>query len=137
MMEYMGHLTAFFRITHTKPLLQKRPKPDEKYYSSSIWGPICDGLDHIVERCNLHVGNWMLFENMGAYPATTASTFNGFQRPTMYYVMPRPTWQLMKQIQNQDFPPRAEEQDVSPLHRVLCLRKQHEAAFSRLCFHLY
>ena len=103
-MEYMGHLTAFFRITHTKPLLQKRPKPDEKYYSSSTWGPICDGLDHIVERCNLHVGNWMLFENMGAYTVTTASTFNGFQRPTMYYVMPGPTWQLMKQIQNQDFP---------------------------------
>ena len=137
MMEYMGHLTAFFRITHTKPLLQKRPKPDEKYYSSSTWGPICDGLDHIVERCNLHVGNWMLFENMGAYTVTTASTFNGFQRPTMYYVMPGPTWQLMKQIQNQDFPPRVEEQDVSPLHPVLCLRKQYEAAFSRLCFHLY
>ena len=136
-MEYMGHLTAFFRITHMKPLLQKRPKPDKKCYSSSIWGPICDGLDHIVEHYNLHVGNWMLFENMGAYTVTAASTVNGFQRPTIYYVMPGPTWQLMKQIQNQDFPPRVEEQEVSPLHPVLCPREQHEAAFSRLCFHSY
>ncbi|CAO2604962.1 Ornithine decarboxylase [Lemmus lemmus] len=37
---------------HVKALLPKRPKPDEKYYSSSIWGPTCDGLDRIVERCN-------------------------------------------------------------------------------------
>uniref|UniRef100_A0A8C9CUT7 Ornithine decarboxylase n=1 Tax=Phocoena sinus TaxID=42100 RepID=A0A8C9CUT7_PHOSS len=55
---------------HVKPLLQKRPKPDEKYYSFSIWRPTCDGLDHIVEHCNLlemHEGDWMLFENMGVY----------------------------------------------------------------------
>ncbi|XP_059516533.1 ornithine decarboxylase isoform X3 [Myotis daubentonii] len=97
---------------HVKPLLQKRPKPDEKYYSSSIWGPTCDGLDRIVERCGLpemHVGDWMLFENMGAYTVAAASTFNGFQRPTIYYVMSGPTWQLMQQIQNRDFPPEAEE----------------------------
>jgi ornithine decarboxylase len=72
----------------------QRPKPDEKYYSSSIWGPTCDGLDRIVERCNLpemHVGDWMLIENMGAY-TVAASTFNGFQRPNIYYVMSRPMW---------------------------------------------
>ncbi|KAK1333290.1 hypothetical protein QTO34_006831 [Cnephaeus nilssonii] len=120
---------------HVKPLLQKvpplsvlcvrsaycvregrrlvmRPKPDEKYYSSSIWGPTCDGLDRIVERCGLpemHVGDWMLFENMGAYTVAAASTFNGFQRPTIYYVMSGPTWQLMQQVQNRDFPPEVEE----------------------------
>uniref|UniRef100_G1Q8V0 Ornithine decarboxylase n=1 Tax=Myotis lucifugus TaxID=59463 RepID=G1Q8V0_MYOLU len=96
---------------HVKPLLQKRPKPDEKYYSSSIWGPTCDGLDRIVERClpEMHVGDWMLLENMGAYTVAAASTFNGFQRPTIYYVMSGPTWQLTQQIQNRDFPPEAEE----------------------------
>ncbi|KAB0349610.1 hypothetical protein FD754_014467 [Muntiacus muntjak] len=64
----------------------------EKCYSSSIWGPICDYLDHIVEPCNQRVGSWMLFENIG------------------------PTWQMMKQIQSQDSSPRVEERDVSPLH---------------------
>ena len=119
---------------HVKPLLQKGPKPEEKYYSSSIWGPTCDGLDRIVEPCNLpemHVGDWMLFENMGAYTVAAASTFSGFQRPTIYYVMSGPTWQLMQQIRAQDFPPGVEEPDVSPLP-VSCARessmKRHLAA---------
>ncbi|XP_011900029.1 PREDICTED: ornithine decarboxylase isoform X2 [Cercocebus atys] len=119
---------------HVKPLLQKRPKPDEKYYSSSIWGPTCDGLDRIVERCDLpemHVGDWMLFENMGAYTVAAASTFNGFQRPTIYYVMSGPAWQLMQQFQNPDFPPEVEEQDASTLP-VSCAwesgMKRHPAA---------
>ncbi|XP_023558181.1 ornithine decarboxylase [Octodon degus] len=119
---------------HVRPLLQKRPKPDEKHYSSSIWGPTCDGLDRIVERCNLpelHMGDWMLFENMGAYTVAAASTFNGFQRPTIYYVMSRPTWQLVQRIQSHSFPPGTEEQDVGPLP-VPCAResemKEHAAA---------
>ena len=119
-----------------KPLLQKRPKPDEKYYSSSIWGPTCDGLDRIVERCNLpemHVGDWMLFENMGAYTVAAASTFNGFQRPTIYYVMSGPTWQLMQQIRTQDFPPGVEEPDVGPLP-VSCAQ---ESGMKWLRFHSY
>ncbi|XP_033258938.2 ornithine decarboxylase-like isoform X1 [Orcinus orca] len=104
-----------YENAHVKPLLQKRPKPDEKYYSSSISGQTCDGLDCLVEHCNLpemHVGNWMLFENMGAYTVAAANTFSGFQRPTIYYVMSGPTWHLMQQIQNHDFPPSIEEQDV-------------------------
>uniref|UniRef100_A0A8C9QJU7 Ornithine decarboxylase n=1 Tax=Spermophilus dauricus TaxID=99837 RepID=A0A8C9QJU7_SPEDA len=119
---------------HVKPLLQKRPKPDEKYYSSSIWGPTYDGLDRIVERCDLpemHVGDWMLFENMGAYTVAAASTFNGFQRPTIYYVMSGPTWQCMQQIQNHGFPPEVEEQNVGTLP-VSCAQessmKRHPAA---------
>ncbi|XP_045726525.1 LOW QUALITY PROTEIN: ornithine decarboxylase-like [Mirounga angustirostris] len=103
---------------HVKPLLQKRPKPDEKYYSTSIWGPTCDGLDRTVEHCDLpemHVGDWMVFENMGAYMVAAASTFNGFQRLTIYYVMSGPTWQLMQQIQNHDFPAEVVEQDVGTL----------------------
>ncbi|XP_047654036.1 uncharacterized protein LOC125137363 [Phacochoerus africanus] len=71
----------------------KRPKPDEKYYSSSIWALTCDGLAGIVERCNvpeMRVGDWMLFENMGAYTVVAASTCNGFQRPAIYRVMSGP-----------------------------------------------
>uniref|UniRef100_G1Q0J1 Ornithine decarboxylase n=1 Tax=Myotis lucifugus TaxID=59463 RepID=G1Q0J1_MYOLU len=86
---------------HMKPLLQKRPKPDEKYYLSSIWGPICDGLNRIFEHCGLSVRDWMLFENMGAYTMAAASTMSG------------PTWQLMLQVQNRDFPPDAGALPVS------------------------
>ncbi|MBZ3880858.1 Ornithine decarboxylase [Sciurus carolinensis] len=122
-MECMDYLIASFNCilydhAHVKPLLQKRPKLDEKNYSSSIWGPPCDGLDWIVERRDLPemlVGDWMLFENMGSYTVAAASTFNGFQRPTINYVMSVPTWQCMQQIQNHGFPPEVEEQDVGTL----------------------
>ncbi|KAF3831626.1 hypothetical protein GH733_000438 [Mirounga leonina] len=63
----------------------------------------------------MHVGNWTLFGNMGAYTVATASTFKGFQRPTISYVTLGPTWQLMQQIQTHDFLLEGEEQDVSTL----------------------
>uniref|UniRef100_A0A8C6R126 Ornithine decarboxylase n=1 Tax=Nannospalax galili TaxID=1026970 RepID=A0A8C6R126_NANGA len=71
-------------------------EPGTYYVSSSIWGPMCDDLDWITE---------LLFENMGAY--TVAA------RPTIYYVMSRSVWQLMKHIQNHDFLLEIEEQDIS------------------------
>ncbi|XP_056420162.1 ornithine decarboxylase [Hyla sarda] len=107
---------------HVKPMLQKKPKPDEKYYSSSIWGPTCDGLDRIVERFDLpelHVGDWMLFENMGAYTVAASSTFNGFQRPSIYYVMSRPYWQLMHNIKEHGIVPEVPES--SALHTSCAL----------------
>ncbi|KAH0509279.1 Ornithine decarboxylase [Microtus ochrogaster] len=89
--------------THVKALLPKRPKPDEKYYSSSIWGPTRDGLDWI----------------------------DGFQRPSVYYVTSRLIWQLTKQIQSHGFPPEVEEQDVGTLP-MSCAREsgmdRHPAA---------
>ncbi|XP_039604831.1 ornithine decarboxylase [Polypterus senegalus] len=94
----------FFDHAHVKPLLHKKSKPDEKLYSCSIWGPTCDGLDRIVELCempDLQVGDWMIFENMGAYTVSASSTFNGFQKPDIHYVMSRPAWQLMQQIKEQ------------------------------------
>ncbi|XP_044145943.1 ornithine decarboxylase 1-like [Bufo gargarizans] len=86
---------------HVKPVVQKKPTLDEKYYSSSIWGPTCDVEDRIVERFDLpelQVGDWMLFENMGAYTVAASSTFNGFESPSLFYVMSRPCWQLMQDM---------------------------------------
>ncbi|KAL2143131.1 hypothetical protein VTI28DRAFT_345 [Corynascus sepedonium] len=48
----------------------------------SIWGPTCDGIDRITEsirfRQLLDVGDWLYFEDMGAYTKCSATTFNGF-----------------------------------------------------------
>lgn len=48
----------------------------------SIWGPTCDGLDCVVKSCKLpfdvESGDWMYFENAGAYTSTAATSFNGF-----------------------------------------------------------
>ncbi|KAM3080041.1 Ornithine decarboxylase [Clarireedia jacksonii] len=48
----------------------------------SIWGPTCDGIDRISASIrfdqNLNVGDWLYFENMGAYTKCSATRFNGF-----------------------------------------------------------
>ncbi|KKA26609.1 hypothetical protein TD95_003424 [Thielaviopsis punctulata] len=48
----------------------------------SIWGPTCDGIDRITDSIRfkqvLDVGDWLYFENMGAYTKCSATKFNGF-----------------------------------------------------------
>ncbi len=48
----------------------------------SIWGPSCDGIDLISGHCTLagvlDVGDWLYFEEMGAYTKCSATRFNGF-----------------------------------------------------------
>lgn len=54
--------------------------PDGIEYS--IWGPTCDGIDRITESIRfdavLDVGDWLYFEDMGAYTKCSATKFNGF-----------------------------------------------------------
>ncbi|XP_074035724.1 ornithine decarboxylase [Leptinotarsa decemlineata] len=96
--------------------------PGSKYYRSSVWGPTCDGLDQVVEQVMLpemKVGDWMVFENMGAYTLPVASPFNGFPIPKVQIVMDESIWTLMKdiiQFQNSHFemlalPPTSEKHE--------------------------
>ncbi|XP_067934271.1 ornithine decarboxylase-like [Watersipora subatra] len=58
-------------------------------YSSSIWGPTCDGLDKIAEEIELpelNDGDWIYFNDMGAYTLAAGSSFNGMPRPRVYYI---------------------------------------------------
>ncbi len=56
-------------------------------YPASLWGPSCDGLDTLGEALlpELNIGDWIYFDNMGAYTISASSTFNGFLRPKVYY----------------------------------------------------
>lgn len=48
-----------------------------------------------MELCSLpdlQVGDWLVFENMGAYTVAASSTFNGFQKPDLHYIMSRRAW---------------------------------------------
>lgn len=53
-----------------------------KMIDYSIWGPTCDGIDCIAEKWasteTLDVGDWLYFEDMGAYTKCSATRFNGF-----------------------------------------------------------
>lgn len=56
----------------------------------SLWGPTCDSMDQILENAllpDLMVGDWVVFENMGAYTICASSNFNGFQAPEVKYVL--------------------------------------------------
>ena len=49
-------------------------------YTSTIFGPTCDGLDTVLQKCHLpelDIGDWILFPRMGAYSISGASKFNG------------------------------------------------------------
>lgn len=64
-------------------------------YSSSIWGPTCDGLDQVIENIllpELKLGDWLIFENMGAYTLPVASPFNGFPIPKVHIVADEDIW---------------------------------------------
>ncbi|GFN81472.1 ornithine decarboxylase [Plakobranchus ocellatus] len=68
-------------------------------FTSSVWGPTCDGLDCIMKECRLpemEVGQWMFFPDMGAYTMCAGSTFNGMPRPACFYVCTAKLWRELR-----------------------------------------
>ena len=66
-----------------------RQKEDENLYSSTVFGPTCDSMDVLsrgVLLPKMDIGDWMYFQNMGAYTSAAASTFNGFPTTDKFYV---------------------------------------------------
>lgn len=67
----------------------------------SVWGPTCDGIDRITESIRfqptLDVGDWLYFEDMGAYTRCSATRFNGFSdNHEILYVCSEPgAWALL------------------------------------------
>lgn len=61
----------------------------EKVHLSSVWGPTCDSIDCVSSRTTLpvglQVGDWLGFDNMGAYTVCAASQFNGFEVSKVIY----------------------------------------------------
>ncbi|OQV13176.1 Ornithine decarboxylase [Hypsibius exemplaris] len=60
-------------------------------HRASIWGPTCDGIDCILKKAwmpEMDIGQWLIFEDMGAYTCAASSTFNGFARPYFVYIAP-------------------------------------------------
>ncbi|KAF9112314.1 hypothetical protein BGX27_003633 [Mortierella sp. AM989] len=60
---------------------------DRRSYAS-VWGPTCDSIDCITSKASLPLmesGDWLYFENMGAYTITAASQFNGFRKSEILY----------------------------------------------------
>ncbi|KAJ5435620.1 Mitochondrial 2-oxoadipate and 2-oxoglutarate transporter [Penicillium cf. griseofulvum] len=66
------------------------PAPREwKPHRYSIWGPTCDSIDciskEVVMDQEMMIGDWVRFQDMGAYTISAASRFNGF--PNSYEII--------------------------------------------------
>ena len=62
---------------------------DDGLYPSVIFGPTCDSIDVISRSVllpKLSIGDWLYFNNMGAYTSAAASDFNGFTPSDKFYV---------------------------------------------------
>lgn len=70
-------LTSFGKYVYNT-----KPNINNEHNIYSIWGPTCDGLDCIKSKWNLthdvQCGDWIGFENAGAYTNAAATNFNGF-----------------------------------------------------------
>lgn len=74
-----------------------RPSPlkgiteDDELFSTTLFGPTCDGLDTVVRDIQFPVmsnGDWVVFRDMGAYTIAGATDFNGIKVTTakFFYV---------------------------------------------------
>ncbi|GIY62173.1 ornithine decarboxylase [Caerostris darwini] len=81
-----------FNLLHgvkRKPVFKKEWASKE-LLPSSIWGQSCDVVDKIVDECmlpDLNIGDWLTIDDMGAYSIACATTFNGFEKTKVNYIM--------------------------------------------------
>ncbi|KAJ3802153.1 ornithine decarboxylase [Lentinula aff. detonsa] len=63
----------------------------EPVSTSSVWGPTCDSIDCVCPKAELpmglRVGDWLGFDNMGAYTICAATQFNGFELSKVVYTL--------------------------------------------------
>jgi len=60
----------------------------DKLYRCTIFGPTCDGIDVVSDHeylPKLEVGDWLYFQNMGAFTVSSSTSFNGFDLPKFHY----------------------------------------------------
>jgi hypothetical protein len=58
-----------------------QPTTNQQLYACTIFGPTCDSIDCVARSVllpPLKLGDWLYFQNMGAYTMAAASDFNGF-----------------------------------------------------------
>lgn len=97
---YASFNCLFYDHSVVTPILLHEEK-DQKApikYKSSIWGPTCDGLDLVVKELHMpehHIGNSMVFKDMGAYTLSGAVAFNGIPLARCIYTVST-SWETIK-----------------------------------------
>ncbi|NXX33741.1 AZIN2 inhibitor, partial [Nicator chloris] len=104
--------------------ITSRPCPEQPWHSSSLWGPPGHAEDRIadgLELPQLHVGDWLVFGNMGAYTIPTiptSSLLTGGPQPQVTYAMSRMAWKAVQLFQGK--PPQTEDDRESLCTPLSC-----------------
>ncbi|NWV70887.1 AZIN2 inhibitor, partial [Malurus elegans] len=99
----------------------QRPCPERPWQSSSLRGPPGHAEDRIadgLELPQLHVGDWLVFGNMGAYSIPTSSLLGGTPQPRVTYAMSRMAWKAVQLFQGK--PPQTEDDRESLCTPLSC-----------------
>ncbi|KAM9214207.1 antizyme inhibitor 2 isoform 3-T3 [Leptosomus discolor] len=91
----------------------QRPCPEPPSHGSSLRGPPGHAEDRIadsLELPELHVGDWLIFEDMGAYTITTPSPLEGCPQPQITYAMSRVAWKAIQLCQGK-LPPTEDDRE--------------------------
>jgi ornithine decarboxylase len=75
---------------YAKPVFIPFNERNEKTYQSILYGESCDSLDIISKECqlpSLAIGESIVVQNMGSYTLASATEFNGFTKPELYYIL--------------------------------------------------
>jgi len=82
------HAKIFPKVLRKGEVFHLGNQPQTEKFESSLWGPTCDSMDCISRKeflPELEIGDWLVFENMGAYTVAASSTFNGIPRASLFY----------------------------------------------------
>ncbi|NXT81450.1 AZIN2 inhibitor, partial [Zapornia atra] len=100
--------------------VQQQEQPHRPSHSSSLRGPPGQAEDRIadgLELPELRVGDWLIFEDMGAY-TIPSSSLGGFPQPQITYAMSRVAWKAVQLFQGK--PPRSEEEHENVCTPLSC-----------------
>ncbi|KAL9824896.1 antizyme inhibitor 2 isoform 1-T2 [Geothlypis trichas] len=106
-----------------RPRLHKRPCPEQPWHSCSLRGPrghgegasIAEGL----RLPQLHVGDWLIFGDMGAYSVPTSPLLTaGCAQARVTYAMSRRAWKTIQLLQGK--PPQTEDERESLCTPLSC-----------------
>lgn len=79
---YGNFASLIYDHQHVTPQILNKSGGGTDPTNYSVWGQTCDGLDKINDKVTLpgilNIGDWVYFENMGAYTICCATEFNGF-----------------------------------------------------------
>ncbi|NXP61184.1 AZIN2 inhibitor, partial [Chloropsis cyanopogon] len=104
---------------HPHPIFSpQRPCPEQPWHCSSLRGPEQDHIAGGLELPQLHVGDWLLFGDMGAYSTPRAPLLEAGAHPRVTYAMSRRAWKAVQLFQGK--PPQTEEDRESLCTPLSC-----------------